>query len=202
MKCKKCKCEHDGSFGSGRFCSRACANSRVFSEQSKKKKSDANKKRVRENGKWGAMLTPNTDESIKKCKRTWKKKLLLSNFESLNEWAKRKRVIIEQEYRCHKCKLDEWMSEPIALEIEHLNGEHTDNRRENLIALCPNCHSLSVTWRGRNKSKKHGNLSDKEILDIYKRKGNIRQTLLEMGFAAKGDNYAKIKRILDRYIRV
>lgn len=41
--CEKCGKEHNGSFGSGRFCSRACANSRVFSEESKQKKSLANK---------------------------------------------------------------------------------------------------------------------------------------------------------------
>lgn len=41
--CEKCGKEHDGSFGSGRFCSRACANSRVFSKESRRKKSLANK---------------------------------------------------------------------------------------------------------------------------------------------------------------
>lgn len=43
MKCEKCGKQHDGSFGSGRFCSKSCANSRVFSKTSKLKKSKANK---------------------------------------------------------------------------------------------------------------------------------------------------------------
>ena len=42
-KCIKCDKEHDGTFGSGKYCSRSCANSRTFSEESKKKKSLANK---------------------------------------------------------------------------------------------------------------------------------------------------------------
>lgn len=46
MKCIKCNIEHDGSFGSGKYCSRACANSRIFSDESKLKKSLANKGRI------------------------------------------------------------------------------------------------------------------------------------------------------------
>jgi len=41
--CLKCNKEHDGSFGSSKFCNRSCANSRVFTEESKLKKSEANK---------------------------------------------------------------------------------------------------------------------------------------------------------------
>jgi hypothetical protein len=43
MECIRCNKEHDGSFGSGKYCSRACANSRVFSDEAKLKKSLANK---------------------------------------------------------------------------------------------------------------------------------------------------------------
>ncbi len=43
MLCEKCKKVHDGTFGSGRFCSRSCANSRIFSKETNIKKSIANK---------------------------------------------------------------------------------------------------------------------------------------------------------------
>jgi hypothetical protein len=46
MKCIKCNKEHNGSFGTGKYCSRACANSRVFSEEAKLKKSLANKDKI------------------------------------------------------------------------------------------------------------------------------------------------------------
>ncbi len=41
----------------------------------------------------------------------------------------------------------------IPLELDHINGVRTDNRIENLRILCPNCHSLKPTHRGKNKKK-------------------------------------------------
>ena len=43
MNCEKCHSKHDGKYGTGRFCSRKCANSRTFSDESKLKKSLAAK---------------------------------------------------------------------------------------------------------------------------------------------------------------
>lgn len=44
----------------------------------------------------------------------------------------------------------EWQGRPIVLELDHINGDPTDNRLDNLRILCPNCHSQTTTFRGRN----------------------------------------------------
>ena len=43
----------------------------------------------------------------------------------------------------------------IPLEIHHINGVRNDNRIENLRYLCPNCHALTDTYRGKNKALKN-----------------------------------------------
>ena len=39
----------------------------------------------------------------------------------------------------------------VPLEIEHIDGDCTNNRPDNLIVMCPNCHSLTPTYRALNK---------------------------------------------------
>ena len=56
--------------------------------------------------------------------------------------------------QCEICGLAEWRSQAISLELHHKNGDGRDNRLENLQLLCPNCHSQTDTWGGRNKARR------------------------------------------------
>lgn len=50
-------------------------------------------------------------------------------------------------YVCAQCGCKpEWQGKPLVLQLDHINGIHTDNRKENLRFLCPNCHSQTKTF--------------------------------------------------------
>jgi hypothetical protein len=55
------------------------------------------------------------------------------------------------EEACHECGITEWRGKPLSLCLHHINGVNDDNRLENLAVLCPNCHSQTENFAGRNR---------------------------------------------------
>jgi ribosomal protein L44E len=57
------------------------------------------------------------------------------------------------ENKCIGCGLTEWMNKPIALQLDHIDGNKKNNAKENLRILCPNCHSQTHTYAGKRNTE-------------------------------------------------
>jgi len=139
-----------------------------------------------------------------KDKMAWSKGKLLTPNETIftenshysNELVKQ-RIVSQSllDYKCVKCGIDNWQGESIVLDLDHINGNNLDNRLTNLRFLCPNCHSQTDTYKGRNKNTGKIKVSDEQLLTALKNNATIRQALQEVGLAAKGGNYERAKKL-------
>lgn len=60
---------------------------------------------------------------------------------------------------CAGCGLsDTYNGKPITLQVDHIDGDSDNNFPSNLRLLCPNCHSQTETWTGRNKKSAKRNV--------------------------------------------
>lgn len=84
-----------------------------------------------------------------------KLKEYLINGSTINSYNLKNRLLKEGLFSrvCSNCNLTHWLGDEIPLELDHINGVSNDNRFENLRLLCPNCHALTPTYRGKNKFK-------------------------------------------------
>jgi len=72
-----------------------------------------------------------------------------------SRWCKKAKLLREGYLadRCSRCGISEWRGERLVIQIDHINGVRNDWRIENLRMLCPNCHSQTETYGGRNAGR-------------------------------------------------
>lgn len=99
-------------------------------------------------------------------------------------------------YECDECKISSWNNQKLTLELDHINGVSNDQRIENIRLLCPNCHSQTLTFRGRNIKKTKTTVSDEILLHALKTTSSIRAALIKVGMSPKGGNYNRCYQLL------
>lgn len=173
MKCENIKCqkEHDGSYGSGRFCCRSCANSKQHTYETKKKISEtlSGGKEYKELKEFvyclncGTKTNPRNKYCSVQCQQEYRHKQFIERWKIGKEEGFKGKGGISTHIRNYlfekydnKCSICGWnkvneTSGKTPLEVEHIDGDHKNNREENLTLLCPNCHSLTSTYKALNK---------------------------------------------------
>ncbi len=195
--CKKCQKEFVPQKGLKQFCSLSCRSSRIISDEQKEAQREKMKKNME--------VIRNDPEKYKEYRQRAMpvnydgfKRVTMDKFDSCGFDSKRYLVIKQQEGKCGKCKNHEWFGHSLTLEIDHIDGNNANNTRENLVALCPNCHSITPTWRGRNK-RSRVKVTDEQAIDALNTEPSIRQALIKCGLTPKGGNY---KRFSDLNIKL
>lgn len=65
----------------------------------------------------------------------------------------RRYLVLTRGYKCegNECGISDWHGSKIPLESHHIDGNYKNNNDNNLLLLCPNCHSITKNFRGRNR---------------------------------------------------
>jgi len=172
----------------------SCPENRLKNSKSLEDKHEELRKK---NGKAGMYNYDNLPEETKSNMNWNKGKFTGTIFEYDGRGNPKKYLIEERGHRCECCGLNEWMNNPITLELEHVDGDNKNNVKDNLKLLCPNCHSYTETWRGRNiTSTVRKNISDEDFLKALDESESIRSALISLGLTPKGGNYERAYRLM------
>lgn len=183
----------------GRYC---CGKSSSSCLEIKRKNAEATRNQHRNGNRKG--IRTFDDNALKKAHesrlRNLKKvedEIMLKPFEEWKDYLQRRRILAEQNDRCLHCSIKEWNRKPITLELDHINGVRSDNTRENLRFLCPNCHSQTQTYKGRNIVLQKKKISDEELLLAFKKEGNISKALESCNLNPTGGNFDRLKKLIN-----
>jgi hypothetical protein len=176
-QCPKCNAVHNMN---GTYCSRACSNSRTFSIETRKKKSESNLKfyaqlTIAEKKQLGIDKRSKFDYNDQQFRaaETKRQQSWSRPYEEMGNEAVKRRLLHERGHQCEHCTVGNlWNNKPLMVELDHINGNNKDNRIENLRLLCPNCHSQTPTFRARN-------IKSNKVIDIIA----LEEELRKHGFA-------------------
>jgi len=173
--CENCNKEHDETYASGRFCSIFCSHSWT-AKQNIEEKNLKRSKALSKNVNHVYIKKEFTGECLSCKQKISKKKKYCSvkcqqrykHTEYIKRWKNgeengitynytvsdhiKKYLLEKYDNKCSKCgwcEINPYIGHTI-LEVEHINGKADDNREDNLLILCPNCHTLTKTYKALN----------------------------------------------------
>ena len=77
-------------------------------------------------------------------------------FEELGSYKRRESLFREANHCCTQCGYNKTREDGRSiLEIDHIDGDHTNNTKENLRVLCPNCHAMTPNFKNWGRTSKH-----------------------------------------------
>lgn len=167
VKCINCYTVFKSTVSQNRkFCTQSC--SAIFNNKKRKKEEDEKEEnkdkkiRIRKDRKIGTCLNCNIEivrnngktkakYCSNKCQSTFQMNLRIGNKTASSAIMKRY-LILEHGEKCMDCG---WcgvnpVSGRVPIELEHIDGNSENNSLENLKLLCPNCHSLTPTYKALN----------------------------------------------------
>lgn len=100
------------------------------------------------------------------------------------------------DYKCNACGIHEWNGQSLSLQLDHINGENNDHRLENLRFLCPNCHSQTPTFCGKNVNTGKCKVTDEVLLATLQKSDTIHEALRKLNLSVGKWHYERAERLL------
>ena len=128
---------------------------------------------------------------------------LFENFSHLGKRSKKRVLLKERNYACSECGYNKCRKDGTSiLEMDHIDGNPENNKKDNLRILCPNCHALTPTYRnlGNKGNKKtsprirKGNVSYNDYLKDKKEKSEFVKKKEEFEFVKKKEKSEFVKK--------
>lgn len=149
-QCEYCHSEFKAIRATRRFCSHSCSASftNLTRTIQRNERWDANKK--------VCIVCNKLHTGRIYCSMKCKRQHMLTLFNEgkiISRIVLRKYLILYRGEGCGICKISQWKNQPLLLEVDHIDGNASNNLPSNLQLICPNCHSITPSWKGRNKGK-------------------------------------------------
>lgn len=118
-----------------------------------------------------------------------------------------KRILIldfNMKEECSICHITDWQNKKLSLHTDHIDGDHFNNEISNLRFLCPNCHSQTETYAGKNiKYKKAEKIQKEPKIKITKRpsKEDLEALLFVIPTTKIGEKYGVTDKAVEKWAK-